>query len=153
ERLAKSPRVPAQAAALVFGLAVAALTLAGALLDARRHLEPAHVALALTWLVAATLPASQVALPRYVLPVGVFLNFFFLVAVREVFRRLVGGEGRPAAIAVATAVGLVALHLAFAARHILNLHGPGAPRGTYYATVGERRDAYRWIEANVGRDE
>jgi hypothetical protein len=154
DRLARSPAGGLRSLALVTGLLAAALTLAGALMDWRRHPEPLHVALAVTWLLAATLPASEIALPRYVLPFGVFLNFFFLLALRRSLERVLGWPAARATVAaVVVALALVALNVAFAARHIFNLHGPGAPRGTYYATVDERRDALRWIEDHTGPDE
>jgi hypothetical protein len=154
ERLVKAPEIAVRTMALLAGLLVAALTLAGAVMDWRRHPSALHVALVVTWLIAATLPASASALPRYVMPFGVFLSYFFLLGARRSLERLWAWPAARATWAAA-AVGavLVALSLAFAGRHIFNLHGPGAPRGTYYATVEERREAYRWIEANVRPDE
>ncbi|PYQ46550.1 MAG: hypothetical protein DMF78_26135 [Acidobacteria bacterium] len=154
ERLVKAPSAAVRTMAVLAGLLAAALTLAGAAMDWRRHPAPLHVALALTWMIAATLPASASALPRYVMPFGVFLSYFFLLGVRRSLERLARWPAARATWATA-ALGavLVTFNLAFAGRHIFNLHGPGAPRGTYYATVDERREAYRWIEGHVGPDE
>jgi hypothetical protein len=154
ERLAKSPSRAVRAIMLMAGLVIAALTLAGTVMGWRRHPAPLHAALVLTWLLAATQPASESALPRYLLPFSVFLNFFFLVAARRTLERwLRWPAARATAASAAIGVAFIAGNLAFAARHIFNLHGPGAPRGTYYATVDERREAYRWIDANAGPDD
>ncbi len=151
---------------ILLGLIIASLTLAGALLDWRHHPSVLHGFIAVTYLVAATLPYEPVFLPRYLLPVDIFLNYFFLLAVSQavLFVRSSLAPLRKGVqeqqwhwlsqtCAYGLAVVLILPNLAFAARHIFNLHAPGGPRGNYYATFNERADAYRWIQEHISPGE